>query len=123
MMGYPYGWYDVANNLPVTRVGHLSSPFKIPFQGKPIMLGDVETHSGMSGGPVFMKLEDYVTIEGNQSIKHLGAHRLLLVGIHSGQPRWDLVDRTTGEVTDTIRHSLIHIWFSDLILEILDDPH
>ena len=118
VMGYPYGWYDKANNLPVARVGHLASPFRVPFQGKPIMLGDVETHPGMSGGPVFMKLKDYVTIDSDQRTKHLGAEKLVLVGIHSGQPRWDLVDQRTGSVTETISHSLIHIWSSDLILEI-----
>lgn len=118
VMGYPYGWYDTTNNLPVTRVGHLASPFRVPFQGKPIMLGDVETHPGMSGGPVFMRLKDYTTSNGKQQMKHLGAEKLVLVGIHSGQPRWDLVDRRTLEVTETISHSLIHIWFSDLILDI-----
>lgn len=121
VMGYPFGWYDTVNNLPVTRIGHLSSPFKIPFQGKPIMLGDVETHPGMSGGPVFMRLEDYTTIEGSKRTKHLGAHKIILVGIHSGQPRWDLIDRRTGQITETVRHSLVHIWFSDLILEILSN--
>ena len=50
VMGYPHEWHDKFNNLPVTRVGHLSSPFKIPFKNQPIMLGDVETHRGMSGG-------------------------------------------------------------------------
>ncbi len=120
VMGYPFGWYDTVNNLPVTRIGHLSSPFKVPFQGKPIMLGDVETHPGMSGGPVFMNLEDYVTIQGSKRVKNLGAHKVILVGIHSGQPRWDLVDAKTGRITKTIRHSLVHIWFSDLILEILN---
>lgn len=120
VMGYPFGWYDTVNNLPVTRIGHLPSPFKVRFQGKPIMLGDVETHPGMSGGPVFMELEDYTTIRGDKRTKHLGAHKTILVGIHSGQPRWDLIDRRTGQVTSTIRHSLIHIWFSDLILEILN---
>lgn len=120
VMGYPFGWYDTVNNLPITRIGHLSSPFKVPFQGKPIMLGDVETHPGMSGGPVFMNLEDYVTIEGSKRTKNLGAHKVILVGIHSGQPRWDLVNAKTGQITKTIRHSLVHIWFSDLILEILN---
>lgn len=119
IMGYPFGWYDVTNNLPITRLGHLSSPFKIPFQGKPIMLGDVETHPGMSGGPVLMRLEDYTSIKNGKPVKHLGAYRIVLVGVHSGQPRWDLIDRRTGEVTETISHSLVHIWFSDLILEIL----
>lgn len=119
VMGYPFGWYDNINNLPVTRVGHLSSPFKIPFQNRPIMLGDVETHPGMSGGPVFMKLKDFVTFDGKNRTTHLGSSRTLLVGIHSGQPRWDLIDRNTGQ-TKTISHSLIHVWFPELILDILN---
>jgi hypothetical protein len=85
------------------------------------MLGDVETHPGMSGGPVFMRLEDFVSIEEGQQVKHLGSSKLLLVGIHSGQPRWDLIDKRTGKIEQTISHSLINIWFSDLILEILKE--
>lgn len=120
VMGYPYGWFDRKNNLPVTRIGHLSSPFKVPFSGQPIMLGDVETHNGMSGGPVFMELKDYIMKkEDGNTVKHLGSSKLILIGIHSGQPRWDLMDRKTGELKETISHSLINIWFADLILEIL----
>ena len=76
-------------------------------------------NAGMSGGPVLMRLEDYTSIKNGKPVKHLGAYRIVLVGVHSGQPRWDLIDRRTGEVTETISHSLVHIWFSDLILEIL----
>ena len=121
VMGYPYGWYDTHNNLPVARLGHLSSPFKVPFQGRPIMLGDVETHPGMSGGPVFIKLQDYTTVEGTNRTTHLGDQKTILAGIHSGQPRWELIERRPGERTEPISHSLIHIWFSDLILEILNN--
>jgi len=119
VMGYPYGWFDRKTNLPITRVGHLSSPFRIPFHGMPVMLGDVETHKGMSGGPVYMELKDYVTLEGNNRTKHLGTTKIILAGIHSGQPRWDLIDRTTGKISESVSHSLIFIWFSDLILEIM----
>lgn len=118
IMGYPYGWYDHTNNLPITRVGHLSSPFKIPFQNMPIMLGDVETHPGMSGGPVFMILKDFVTQEGDKRVTQLGSSKTLLVGIHSVQPRWDLLNGATGQ-TETVKHTLINIWFPEIILEIL----
>ncbi len=83
------------------------------------MLGDVETHRGMSGGPVYMELKDYTTQEGNNRTKHLGATKIILAGIHSGQPRWDLIDKKTGKISESISHSLIFIWFSDLILEII----
>lgn len=112
VMGYPFGWYDRVNNLPITRIGHLSSPFKAPFQGMPIMLGDVVTHPGMSGGPVFMELVDFTTRDKNGAlVRYVGKKRLLLVGINSGQ--FALPSETEERV------NLISIWFPELILEIL----
>jgi len=119
VMGYPLGWYDTLNNLPITRIGHLSSPFGVSFQGNPFMLGDVETHKGMSGSPVFMHLKDYITIGENGNLTtHLGASKTLLIGVYSGQPRWDIKDKKTGKTTE-IPHSLSIIWFSNLIKEII----
>ena len=83
------------------------------------MLGDVETHPGMSGGPVFMKLEDYTEKENNNWVKHIGSSKTILIGIFSGQPIWQLTDKKTGLPSSPIRHTLANIWFSDLILEIL----
>jgi hypothetical protein len=119
VMGYPYGWYDTLNNLPITRIGHLSSPFGASFQGYPFMLGDVETHKGMSGSPVFMHLKDYTTTdETGKSTIHLGTVKILLLGVFSGQPQWKVTDRETGKVIE-IPHSLSTIWFSSLIKEII----
>ncbi len=119
VMGYPYGWFDRENNLPITRIGHLSSPFGVPFMGNPIMLGDVETHRGMSGGPVFMELSDYITIENGNYTKNLGASKRILVGVHSGQPLWQLKDNITNEIKEEVKHTLINIWFANLIPEII----
>jgi len=110
VMGYPYGWYDQVNNLPITRIGHLSSPFRAPFQGNPIMVGDVETHLGMSGGPVLMDLKHYMTQENGRIITHLGRRQFFLAGINSGQHRFPEID---------VHPSLIVIWFPELILQII----
>ncbi|MCX6707113.1 MAG: serine protease [Candidatus Woesearchaeota archaeon] len=117
VMGYPYGWYDRLNNLPISRIGHLSSPFDVDFNGQALMLGDVETHPGMSGGPVFIWLKDYTTKNGNNRTTHLGRTKIILAGVHSGQPRWDLIDSTTKTIKE-IRHSLINVWNYRLINEI-----
>lgn len=119
VMGYPYGWYDTANNLPITRIGHLSSPFGVSFQSYPFMLGDVETHKGMSGSPVFMHLKDYITIDATgKSTRHLGSVKTLLLGVFSGQPKWSVKDKKTDKIIE-IPHSLSAIWFSNLIKEII----
>ena len=99
IMGYPYGWYDTLNNLPITRIGHLSSPLGVFFMGHPFMLGDVETHEGMSGSPVFMHLKDYITIdENNKETTHLGFWKTILLGVFSGQPRWDVKNKETDKI-------------------------
>src|SRR6266567_5502084 len=117
ILGYPYGWYDSKHNLPIARIGHLSSPFKVPFNGDlPIMIGDIETHPGMSGSPVFMHLQDYITFQGGTQNRNLGAWRLILVGIFSGQHRWTLKDASGKEID--IPHSLSIIWFADAIRQI-----
>lgn len=119
IMGYPLGWYDSQHNLPITRIGHLSSPFGVPFGGKPFMLGDVETHKGMSGSPVFMHLKDYVTIGDDGGLTtNLGATKLLLLGVFSGQPLWQVPDTITNDIK-SIPHSLSVIWFPSLIREII----
>jgi hypothetical protein len=120
VMGYPYGWYDSLHNLPITRIGHLSSPFGVPFHGNPFMLGDVETHPGMSGSPAFMHLVDYITVDNDKSTRHLGQSKIILLGVFSGQPKWEIKDKKTGTLIE-IPHSLSVIWFGDLIKEIIGE--
>jgi len=118
VMGYPYGWYDSLHNLPITRIGHLSSPFGVPFHGNPFMLGDVETHPGMSGSPVFMHITDYLALHDGKFKRHLGKSKIILLGVYSGQPKWEIKNKKTGELI-AIPHSLSVIWFGDLIKEII----
>jgi hypothetical protein len=110
IVGYPCGWYDDVYNLPIVRVGHLSSPFKVSFRGEPVMVGDAITHPGMSGSPVMMVLRDPITKEedGKLSVKTLGT-KYLLIGIYSGQYK----------IPDNERPNLINIWFAEIIKAIL----
>lgn len=111
VMGYPYEWYDDVNNLPITRVGNLSSPFGVPFKGDPYMVGDVETHEGMSGGPVFLDLQDFTVVKDGGLTTYPGRRKFLLIGIYSGQ----------YEIPHLMeRPNLITIWFADLILQIIN---
>lgn len=120
VMGYPYGWHDSLHNLPITRIGHLSSPFGVPFRGYPFMLGDVETHPGMSGSPVFMHLVDYVTVDKGKPTLQMGQSRIILLGVYSGNPVWKLKDENANEF-NKIPRSLSVIWFGGLIKEIIGE--
>lgn len=119
VMGYPFGWYDSTFNLPITRIGHLSSPYGIPFNSQPYLLGDVETHKGMSGSPVIMYLKDYITRNDDGGlITNIGTSKIILLGIYSGQPNWQITDTITNDIR-SIPHSLSIIWFASLIREII----
>jgi len=53
IVGYPHGQFDHINNLPLMKVGHISSLPKSDYQGKPEFLVDASIHPGISGAPVY----------------------------------------------------------------------
>lgn len=52
LLGYPYGFFDTRNFLPVWKTGHLATEPTVDFQGQPVFLVDVSAFPGMSGSPV-----------------------------------------------------------------------
>jgi len=52
LLGYPYGFFDTRNFLPVWKTGHLATEPRVDFQGQPVFLVDVSAFPGMSGAPV-----------------------------------------------------------------------
>lgn len=54
VIGYPLGFYDTVNNLPITRSGSVASPFWTHFRGQPLFLIDANLHAGTSGSPVIL---------------------------------------------------------------------
>lgn len=52
LLGYPYGFFDTRNFLPVWKTGHLATEPDVDFQGQPVFLVDVSAFPGMSGSPV-----------------------------------------------------------------------
>jgi len=111
VVGYPYGWYDDKFNLPIIRVGHLSSPFKVSFKGEPVMVGDAITHAGMSGSPVMMLLRDPVNKDKEGKLHVKFGTQYILAGIYSGQ----------FKILEKLRPHLINIWFPEVIEWILDE--
>lgn len=52
VIGYPLGFFDCVNNLPVYRKAMIASDFNINFMDKPYFLIDANLHEGTSGSPV-----------------------------------------------------------------------
>jgi hypothetical protein len=53
LVGYPYGYFDTANALPIWKTGTIASEPGVDFEKKPLLLVDVAAFPGMSGSPVF----------------------------------------------------------------------
>lgn len=63
-IGYPYGYYDAVNNLPLTRTGALASLPHVDFEGKGQLVIDAQVFPGSSGGPVFIDWDETYKLLG-----------------------------------------------------------
>lgn len=63
-VGYPSGFYDKVNKLPILRSGTIGSVPLINFNGKPQILLDAQVFPGSSGSPVFTSLNDRYCLLG-----------------------------------------------------------
>lgn len=52
ILGYPLGFYDENNHLPIARAASVATWPWLSFEGKPYFLVDAVTHPGLSGSPV-----------------------------------------------------------------------
>lgn len=58
LIGYPLGFYDEENMLPIKRSGAIASLYGADFRERPRFLVDIITHKGCSGSPVFLEIGD-----------------------------------------------------------------
>jgi len=109
IMGYPKGFFDRINNLPIFRNAMIASVYGIYFSGNPLFLTDAELHAGMSGSPVITKpKQSWVDDKGNLDI--MTGTTYYLLGIHSGTVK---KDQTRG-----VDIKLGAAWYANLIQEI-----
>ena len=72
-VGYPDNRFDVKNNLPLLRKGHISSLPKIDFNGERKFVIDAQVFQGSSGSPVYTTLGNRFKLIGvitETMIKH-----------------------------------------------------
>lgn len=55
-IGYPKGFFDTVNFLPVARTGFIASIPGVDFEGKKQLLIDAQVFPGSSGSPVFIEI-------------------------------------------------------------------
>jgi hypothetical protein len=75
MIGYPKGFSDTVNNIPIVRTGLTATPIFLDYNKKRRFLVDIQTYSGSSGSPIILFDQGIITKGGSIT---LGSEVLLL---------------------------------------------
>lgn len=103
VVGYPLGFHDTVNRLPVARQAGVASAYGMRFQGEGCFLTDARTHRGGSGAPVVLR-DDYAhPAHGNLP--------WTLLGIHSAR-----IDMRTRDLQLDEALGLNCAWYADILL-------
>jgi hypothetical protein len=120
LVGYPYGYADTVNALPIWKTGNIASEPKIDFDGKPLFVVDVSAFPGMSGSPTFAV--SYGTFEMEQGGTSVGGVQKFL-GIYASmqmlKEKKFLEELKSAEkpgivISESLQ--LGHVWKADLII-------
>jgi len=126
-VGYPYGFYDQKNGLPIWKTGSIATEPSVDFDGKPLFLADISAFPGMSGSPVFaISYGAYETEDGATTVggvrRFLGIFASLqmvesnkyLEQLISGSPsaRYGIKDQQSLQIG--------HVWKAKLIIEMIN---
>lgn len=122
LIGYPYGYYDKKNWLPVWKTGSIASEPDVEFEGKPLFLVDISAFPGMSGSPAFaIAYGAYETIEGPTTVGHVQKFLGIYASMQMLKEEKYLEEITSesgvGVVVDRSLE-LGHIWKANLIIKI-----
>ena len=107
VLGFPLGFYDSTQNLPIARGATLASPYPVPFQGEGYFIIEARLHQGTSGAPVLYLPRTMIRAREGLSV---GASGNFLLGIHSG---------ALSPPSSTEPFDLNTCWFAELIEDIL----
>lgn len=102
ILGYPKGFYDRANNLPIARSGTVASAYGSHFDANPLFLVDANLHPGTSGAPVLSQPRS--TLNKTNGSVALGQFPSFLLGVNSGE---------------FLHLGLNASWYADLITQIV----
>ncbi len=92
MIGYPKGFYDVENNLPIIRRGITASPVYINYNKKRQFLLDIPIYSGSSGSPIVIYNQNGYTDKNGGAI--FGNTRFFLIGVAMESREYEAKGRT-----------------------------
>ena len=125
LIGYPYGYYDKKNWLPVWKTGSIASEPDVNFEGKPLFLVDISAFPGMSGSPAFaIAYGAYETIAGPTTVGHVQK----FLGIYASRQMLkeekyleEIISESKLGLVVNESLELAHIWKASLIIKIIKE--
>lgn len=121
LVGYPYGFYDAQNQLPIWKTGSVASEPEVDFNGQPCFMVDVSAFPGMSGSPVFaISYGTYETEDGSVTVggirKFLGIYASMQM-LNQEKYLEQIVHDVRYGIRDFESLELGQVWKSNLIVE------
>lgn len=125
LIGYPYGFSDTTNSLPIWKTGSIASEPLIDFDGKPLFLVDISAFPGMSGSPAFAIA--YGSYESEFAMVTAGSVKKFL-GIYASMQMLEekkYLEQFDADKKEGIKISesleLGNIWKAELIIDIINN--
>jgi hypothetical protein len=124
MIGYPHGYRDSVNNLPIWKTGSLASEPEYDFDGKRVIVVDISAFPGMSGSPAFyVSHNGYSTKTGD--IIMGGGMAIHFLGVYASMQMLNndlYLEQVQNQSAYKVSHSeslqLGHVWKAELLNEI-----
>lgn len=130
MIGYPHGYRDSVNNLPIWKTGSLASEPEYDFDGKKVIVIDISAFPGMSGSPAFyVSHGGYSTkngdvfMGGGMDVHFLGVYASMQM-LNSDLYLEQVQNQSSYKVSHSESLQLGHVWKAQLLEEIANsfDP-
>jgi len=125
LIGYPYGFHDQANMLPVWKTGSVASEPEYDFNGEKTIVLDISAFPGMSGSPAMIVAKGgYGDKDGNM----YAGNAYHFLGIYASMNMFNS-ELNLEQVSNDAKHFVKHteslqlgvIWKASLINDIVDD--
>ncbi|MBN2548706.1 MAG: trypsin-like peptidase domain-containing protein [Anaerolineales bacterium] len=104
MIGYPIGFSDEVNNLPIFRRGITASHPAINFKGRSEGVIDAACFPGSSGSPVMLVNEGFYKTKTETRV----GNRAALLGVLYGGPQWSAEGFIVQEIPTRISRNISH---------------
>lgn len=125
MIGYPHGYHDKANYLPIWKTGSIASEPEIDFDGNKLIVVDISAFPGMSGSPAFYVTHNgYLTKKGDMimdvgmKVHFLGVYASMQM-LNSDLYLEQAINKSDFKVSHSESLQLGHVWKAELLEEIL----